>query len=116
MASRPGTSGRRLILLILGVLSEGPLHGYGVVQRIEERSGGLLTPGEGLLYPLLHELEGTGLLSSTWEEVAGRRRKIYALTRSGERRFADEFARWQAETKAVRQIVDPKEDARLALG
>lgn len=114
--ARDAASGRRLVLLVLGVLNEGALHGYGVARRIEESSGGMFSPGEGLLYPLLHQLEQQDCLTSRWEDAGGRKRKVYALTPAGGRRLEDERARWQAEVRAVAGVVGPKEDVRLALG
>ncbi len=115
-AAGEGATGRRLVLLVLAVLQHGALHGYGVARQIEEDSGGLFNPGEGLLYPLLHELEQAGLLAGRWEEASGRKRKLYALTRSGERRLAEERQRWAAEARAVMGVVGAKEDVGLALG
>lgn len=113
--SEPG-SGRRLVLLVLGVLREGPLHGYAIARRIEEDSGQVFTPGEGVLYPLLHQLEGAGVIQSRWEQVDHRGRKVYRLTEQGTRRFDAELKRWQSETAAVMKVVGVGEGPRLALG
>ena len=114
---REKAAGRRLVLLVLGVLQGAPLHGYGIVRRIADDSQGVLAPAEGLLYPLLHDLEGAGLIASTWETHAGRRRKVYTLTPDGARRYQEEFRLWQAETQAVAGVLRVKEgETRLALG
>jgi PadR family transcriptional regulator PadR len=110
------TSGRRLVLLVLGVLRSGPLHGYAIARRITEQSGGVFQPGEGLLYPLLHELEEEGSITSRWEEADGRRRKVYTLTAHGHRRYADELARFKAETEATVAVLAGTEGHSLALG
>lgn len=115
-ASGEAASGRRLVLLVLSVLAGGAMHGYAVARRIEEASGGVIAPGEGLLYPLLHELEQAGHLTSRWEEASGRRRKVYAITPAGSRRLAEERARWQTEVRAVQAVVTGREATRLALG
>ena len=109
-------SGRRLVLLVLGVLSASALHGYAIARQIREESGGVFQPGEGLLYPLLHELEEEGSIQSRWEEAEGRRRKVYALTPSGHRRLADERALFEAETRATQAVLARLEAQSLALG
>ena len=72
-----------LDLLILSVLEEGPLHGYGVIERLRERSDSAFDLAEGTVYPVLHRLASAGLLASEWQEVSGRRRRIYRLTGNG---------------------------------
>ncbi len=109
-------SGRRLVLLVLGVLREAPLHGYAIARHIQEGSGGVFQPGEGLLYPLLHELEQEGAIQSHWEQAEGRRRKVYALTARGQTRYADEFARFEAEMRATQSVLAGTEGHALALG
>ncbi|HTA13050.1 MAG TPA: PadR family transcriptional regulator, partial [Solirubrobacteraceae bacterium] len=69
--------------MLLAVLSDGPLHGYGVADELRRRSGGEFDLAEGTIYPALHRLEAAGLLSSSWEVVSGRRRRVYALSHSG---------------------------------
>lgn len=100
-------AGRRLVLLVLGVLHDGPAHGYGIVREVAERSNGVLHLEEGLVYPLLHELERAGLIESRWEDGGRRRRKVYTLTADGAARHAVELARWQSETDAVAAVLRP---------
>lgn len=109
-------SGRRLILLVLGVLRGSPLHGYAIARQITEQSGGVFQPGEGLLYPLLHELEEAGLVASSWEQADARRRKVYALTTNGHKRYSEELARFEAETTATTAVLRGTEGHTLALG
>ena len=63
-----------LDLLVLAVLETDPLHGYGVVQALQGRTGGRLEVAEGTIYPLLHRLEKQGVLASNWSVADGRRR------------------------------------------
>jgi DNA-binding PadR family transcriptional regulator len=72
--------------LVLAVLGRGPLHGYAIAAQLRERSEGVLDVAEGTLYPVLHKLEKEGLIQSRWEVVNGRRRRVYATSRSA--RFA----------------------------
>lgn len=88
--------------LVLRILAEGPQHGYGIIQAIRERSGGMLEFTEGTVYPLLHALERDGLLTSAWEALpSGRRRKLYSLTETGRQRLARLVAEWRQFRSAV---------------
>jgi DNA-binding PadR family transcriptional regulator len=70
--------------IILSALAEGPRHGYQLVLDIEDRSGGVFRFNHGTLYPILHAMEARGLISGTWDEPIGkRRRRRYKLTSSG---------------------------------
>jgi PadR family transcriptional regulator, regulatory protein PadR len=80
-------------LLVLGVLREGARHGYQIALDVEERSGGRFVFQHGTLYPILHRLEGEGLIVGRWEEAAGRRRKSYRITAAGARRVESELVR-----------------------
>src|SRR3982751_6310381 len=83
----PGT----LDLLILKAASLGPLHGYGVLLRIEQISGGALSIEQGALYPALYRLERQGLLDTEWGTSDNNRRaKFYTLTAAGRPRPAEE--------------------------
>ncbi len=87
--------------MLLAVLSDGPLHGYGVTEELRRRSGGEFDLAEGTIYPALHRLESAGLLVSSWEVVAGRRRRVYGLSSSGRRAVADRRASWRVFRSAV---------------
>src|SRR5881227_4495647 len=87
----PGT----LDLLILKAVSLGPQHGYGVLLRIEQISGGALAIEQGALYPALYRLEHQGLLDAEWGTSDNNRRaKFYRLTAAGRRRLRAEMERW----------------------
>ena len=87
----PGT----LDLLILKSLSLGRLHGYGVLLRIEQITGGALLVEQGALYPALARLEHQGLLDAEWGTSDNNRRaKYYSLTAAGRRRLKSETDRW----------------------
>ena len=87
----PGT----LDLLILKAVSLGTLHGYGVLLRIEQISGGSLHIQQGALYPALYRLEQQGLIESEWGVSDNNRRaKFYQLTSLGKQRLRDESAGW----------------------
>jgi PadR family transcriptional regulator PadR len=96
-----------LDLLLLGVLGDGPAHGYAVIAELRERSSGALDLTEGAAYPALHRLEDTGLLSSRWEPVGGRRRRVYALTPAGRAALRVEQRGWSALVAAVESVLRP---------
>jgi transcriptional regulator len=94
----PGT----LDLLILKAVSLGPLHGYGVLLRIQQISGGALTIEQGALYPALARLERQRLLDAAWGVSDNNRRaKFYRLTAAGRRRLRDETHGWQRLVSAM---------------
>src|SRR5258708_31919118 len=98
----PGT----LDLLILKAVSLGPLHGYGVLLRIQETSKQLLHIEQGSLYPALYRLEHAGLIESEWGVSENNRRaKFYRLTRSGQTRLRKEMEQWTLVSKAVGHLL-----------
>ena len=91
-----------LDLLILKAVSLGPLHGYGVLLRIQQISGDRLQIQQGSLYPALYRLEHQGLITSAWGESENNRKaKFYQLTAAGKRRFKEEVAYWQRLSDAI---------------
>jgi transcriptional regulator len=87
----PGT----LDVLVLKAVSLGPLHGYGVLLRIEQMTGGALLVEQGALYPALFRLEQQGLLDTEWGVSDNNRKaKFYRLTAAGRRRLKDDMASW----------------------
>jgi PadR family transcriptional regulator, regulatory protein PadR len=94
----PGT----LDLLILKAVSLGPLHGYGVLLRIEQITRGALLAEQGALYPALARLEHQGLLDSEWGVSDNNRRaKFYKLTAAGRRRLREEAEGWNRLANAI---------------
>ena len=94
----PGT----LDLLILKAVSLGQLHGYGVLLRIGQMSGGALDVEQGALYPALYRLEGQGLLATEWGiSDNNRKAKYYRLTTAGRKRLREETAGWQRLTAVM---------------
>ncbi len=94
----PGT----LDLLILKAVSLGRLHGYGVLLRIQQISGGALLVQQGALYPALYRLEQQGLIESEWGTSDNNRRaKFYRLTPAGRERLGEEAASWNRIAQAI---------------
>jgi len=96
-----------LDLLILRTLSGGPMHGWGISQRIEQVSGSVLVVNQGSLYPALYRLEEVGWVASEWGASENNRRaKFYRLTRAGERQLAREQENWQRLATAVFRVLE----------
>jgi PadR family transcriptional regulator PadR len=96
----------KLDLLILKTLEAEPLHGYGIGQRIEQRSGGVFRVTLGSLYPALQRLEKSGLIDAEWKASENNRRaRYYAITKAGRRRLAAEEKDWQRVSAAVTRIL-----------
>ena len=94
----PGT----LDMLILKAVSLKPLHGYGILLRIQQISGEALTVPQGSLYPALYRLEHQGLIAAEWGESDNKRKaKFYTLTAAGRRRLREETAEWNKLASAI---------------
>ncbi|HEX4011471.1 MAG TPA: helix-turn-helix transcriptional regulator [Solirubrobacteraceae bacterium] len=91
--------------LILAVVADAPLHGYAIIEELKRRSVGSLSLPEGTVYPALHRLEAAGLLSSAWSRGEGRRRRVYELTRRGERELGVRRGEWREFVKVVEAVM-----------
>jgi PadR family transcriptional regulator PadR len=95
-----------LDMLILKIVALGPIHGYGIAQRIRQISKEVLQVQQGSLYPALHRLEKRGWLSAEWGEAeTGREAKFYALTKAGRKQLNAEAANWDRLSEAVAMIL-----------
>jgi PadR family transcriptional regulator, regulatory protein PadR len=95
-----------LDLLLLAAIQPEAAHGYAIAERLRGRSGGTFDLPEGTLYPALHRLERAGLLSSTWSEVNGRRRRVYRLTRQGHKSLTRRHDEWRDFARAMQSVVE----------
>lgn len=95
-----------LDLLILKVVALGPVHGYGISQRLRQISKDVLQVQQGSLYPALHRLEKRGWLEADWgESDNGRQAKFYRLSAKGRKQFAAEEDTWNRLSQAVALIL-----------
>jgi transcriptional regulator len=95
-----------LDLLVLRIVAAAPLHGWGISQRIQEVSRGVLDVNQGSLYPALQRLEQKGWVESEWQTTENNRRaKYYRLTRAGKRALGDETQSWRQYVGAVELIL-----------
>src|SRR5882724_5261327 len=90
------------MIVLAALAAAGSAHGYAVIEEIKQRSGGAFELPEGTIYPALHRLEQGGLLTSRWVTAqSGRRRRVYALTRRGERALGARQVVWEQFSDAV---------------
>ena len=95
-----------LDMLILKAVSLGPLHGYGILLRIQQISGDRLEIQQGSLYPALYRLEQQGWIASEWGESENRRKaKYYRLTAAGKRRLHSEAKKWNRMADVIAGIL-----------
>ncbi|MGA2729182.1 MAG: PadR family transcriptional regulator [Terracidiphilus sp.] len=95
-----------LDLLILKVVALGPVHGYGIAQRIRQISSNVLQVQQGSLYPALHRLENRGWLAADWGESSnGRQARFYRLSPKGRKQLAAEEETWNRLSAAVALIL-----------
>ena len=95
-----------LDLLLLKVVALGPVHGYGISQRIRQISSSVLQVQQGSLYPALHRLEKRGWVAADWgESEKGRQAKFYRLSAKGRKQLAAEEETWNRLSKAVALIL-----------
>lgn len=96
-----------LDLALLAVLARRSGHGYEVISALRDRSGGAFDLPEGTVYPALHRLEQSGHLRSEWVTHEGRRRRVYAITESGEKSLAHARRDWKSFARAIDSLLDP---------
>ena len=95
-----------LEMIVLEVLQHQPMHGWGITELIERRSGGLLSVNQGSLYPALYRLVARGWVSSEWHNTENNRSaRYYSLTRAGRKQLAAERAQWQKLSRGVDLIL-----------
>ena len=95
-----------LDMLILKIVALGPVHGYGISQRIRQISKEVLQVQQGSLYPALHRLENRGWVKSSWGTSENNRKaKFYELTPAGRKQLVAERERWQQVVEAIGRIL-----------
>jgi DNA-binding PadR family transcriptional regulator len=91
--------------LVLAILAEGDSYGYAILRRVSELSGGELHWTDGMLYPVLHRLEGHGYIKGKWgTSETGRKRKYYHLTARGQAQLGEQCHQWNMVDAALRNI------------
>ena len=95
-----------LEMMVLRLLKLEPMHGYALVQRIQQASRNLLQVEEGSLYPALHRMEHAGWIKAEWDVTENNRRaRLYRLTKAGERHLEEAQQKWNRLSKAVGKVL-----------
>jgi len=95
-----------LDMLVLKSLQLGPMHGWGITERLERGSERVFQIGQGSLYPALYRLERQGFVASDWQTTENNRRaRVYALTPAGRARLAEEREHWRRMSRAVEMVL-----------
>lgn len=95
-----------LDLLILKTLATGAMHGWGIAQRLQQTSQGVLNVNQGSLYPALYRLEEQGWIKSAWDVSDNNRQaKYYELTRAGRKQLDEELRNWERLSTAIAQVL-----------
>jgi PadR family transcriptional regulator len=102
---KPDALRGHLDALLLATLDGRRLHGYAIIEALGLRSGGVLDLPTGTVYPALRRLERAGHLASEWGKVAGRQRRTYHLTKSGQRALNQERDAWREFTAAIEGVL-----------
>jgi transcriptional regulator len=106
MAKKPDLPQGTLDMLVLKALSLGPMHGYGIGQRIQQLAGDMLQVEEGTLYPALYRIESRGWIESEWGVSENNRRaRFYTLTRAGRKQLTVEESEWAALSLAISRVM-----------
>lgn len=92
-------------LLVLSTLREESKHGYQIALDVEADSNGLFRFKHGTLYPILHRLEGQGLIQGSWSSSTGRRKKVYSITAAGRRHFSGGASRIEEVVGRLLQLL-----------
>ncbi|MCP2332290.1 Transcriptional regulator PadR-like family protein [Actinoalloteichus cyanogriseus DSM 43889] len=100
--------------MLLATLDGRQLHGYAIIEALQLRSGGALDLPTGTVYPALRRLERAGCVRSAWSTVAGRKRRTYRLTSTGERALTAERAAWREFTAAIEGVLSSESKAARA--
>ena len=96
-----------LNLLILRTLALGPMHGYGISQRLRQMTEGVFNVNVGTIFPALHKLEEQRLLKGNWGRTENNRRaKFYAITARGRRQLQTEEEGWARVVSAIGKVLD----------
>lgn len=94
-----------MTMLLLKLLEEKDMYGYEMIESLRQKSNNVFELKAGTLYPLLHTMEGKGLVTAYEQEASGKTRKYYSLTREGKRVLKDKQKEWEEYSGGVRGVI-----------
>ena len=92
-------------LLVLSILENEKMYGYQMIKQLKLKSENVFEFQEGTLYPILHKLEEKKWISSYWDEVDGKKRKYYSITKDGKKQLASKKEEWKEFSSKVNQVI-----------
>ena len=92
-------------LIVLSVLEGENMYGYQMIKDLREKSENIFEFQEGTLYPILHKLEEKGWIISYWDEISGKKRKYYSITKDGKKQLKSKKEEWQIFSTSMNQII-----------
>ncbi len=104
MSKEPLLSGQ-IDMLLLSLVARGPAHGYAIIAQLRDRSRGVFDLPEGTVYPALYRLEAAGFVESDAEQVSGRVRRTYRITRAGRAALKERETSWRELVRGVDAIL-----------
>ncbi len=94
-----------MTMLLLKLLEEKDMYGYEMIETLREKSNNVFELKAGTLYPLLHSLEGKRLVTAYEQEVSGKTRKYYSITKEGRKVLSDKQKEWEEYSQGVRGVI-----------
>ncbi len=94
-----------MTMLLLKLLEEKDMYGYEMIETLREKSNNVFELKAGTLYPLLHSLEGKRLVNAYEQEVSGKTRKYYSITKEGKKVLSDKQKEWEEYSQGVRGVI-----------
>lgn len=92
-------------MMVLSLLEEENMYGYQMIKELSKKSENVFEFQEGTLYPILHGLEEKNFITSYWDEVGGKKRKYYAITKEGKKHLKDKKQEWKVFSNGINQVV-----------
>lgn len=93
------------VMLVLSILEEKNMYGYQIIKEVKQKSEDVFNLNEGTLYPILHNLEEKGFISSYWDEKTAKKRKYYAITNEGNKYLKSKKEEWKIFSSGVNQVL-----------
>lgn len=93
------------VMLVLKLLETENMYGYQMIKKLSEKSENVFELKEGTLYPILHLLEGKGLITSYWDETTAKKRRYYKITEKGKKSLKDKKEEWQIFSNSIDKVL-----------
>lgn len=92
-------------MLVLSLLEKENMYGYQMIKELSQKSQNIFEFQEGTLYPILHGLEEKNYITSYWDEVGGKKRKYYSITKDGKKHLEEKKKEWKTFSNGIHQVI-----------